>query len=152
MTKVLILHAGRDKVTTMLLMNGANVNTTDKEVSFRCFQLIISSHRMSFETFCSLKGWSPLHLAAEKGNNRIVIALIKSGANVNAVDKEGWTALHLASRSDKDEIINLLLKNGANIQLKDSAGRTAFEDADEKGMNNLNITDDSIENNYKTIV
>lgn len=69
------------------------------------------------------------------------MALINSGANVNAAANDGWTALHLASRNNNDLVATLLLNNGANIELRDSDGRTAFEDgADEKGKINKKKT------------
>lgn len=62
-------------------------------------------------------GFTPLHLAAWVGIDS-VIALLKSGADVNAksnVHSFGLTPLHLAVSNKQVEIVRELLKQGADI-------------------------------------
>ena len=42
-------------------------------------------------------GASPLLLAAQEGNLKIVKLLVKKGANINQANAHGHTALHLAT-------------------------------------------------------
>lgn len=44
------------------------------------------------------KGWTPLMIAAIKGNYPCVQALIKNGVNINARDHRGQTATHLVNK------------------------------------------------------
>jgi hypothetical protein len=58
------------------------------------------SHKGSF---CSL-----LHKAIEAASPQIVDALLKAGADVNAVDHEGQTVLHWLSRSGDTASVQML--------------------------------------------
>ena len=57
-------------------------------------------------------GWTPLHLAAYKGQNEIVELLIAKGANVNAKNDIGETPLDFAIQLKSTEIADLLRKHG----------------------------------------
>ncbi|MGI9353777.1 MAG: ankyrin repeat domain-containing protein [Rhizobiaceae bacterium] len=57
----------------------------------------------------------PLHEAAAKGDFSAVTAALKSGADVNAYDKNGKTALFVAAEEDQAAIISLLAKHGAEV-------------------------------------
>lgn len=77
-----------------------------------------------------------LHVAAQYGQDKIVAALIKEGANINyrATEKYGdfakrGTPLMVAACSlteDAKEIAEILIKNGANINAQDTAGWSAL--------------------------
>lgn len=76
-------------------------------------------------------GETPLHLACGKLNNNQAEALLKAGANPNAVDVSGYTALHHAgckygAKAQKKctDLIELLLKYGADPGLCDKKGKT----------------------------
>ena len=75
----------------------------------------------------SLSGKSPLHLAAWHSHFGITIALIKNGANVNAVDRLGRTPLHYAASINNLGIVNLLLEAGASLDIKDENGRKPID-------------------------
>lgn len=69
----------------------------------------------------SLKGESPLMLAALKGHLELAEMLIKKNADVN---KTGWTPLHYAASAGHLEMIRLLLDNSAYIDAESPNGTT----------------------------
>ena len=74
-------------------------------------------------------GSTPLHCAVWKGHQQAVAALIKAGADVNAVNQNdhwGTTPLHAAAHANQVAIAELLLAHGANPKAKDDEGRTPF--------------------------
>lgn len=78
---------------------------------------------------------TPLIVATNKGNPKVVLQLLESGAKVNAQDKDGFTALMHAVANDsaiKDNydakknnslIIEMLLKHGADQTITDNNGK-----------------------------
>ena len=68
------------------------------------------------------------------GDEIIVGALLESGANINARDKNGRTALILASMMGHFEIVKYLVKNDAKVNLKDDFGKTALDYAENDEM------------------
>ena len=72
-------------------------------------------------------GSTPLHCATWKGQVEVVSFLLKSGADVNAVNENehwGTTPLHAAAHANQAAIAKLLLDHGANVKAKDKEGRT----------------------------
>ena len=72
-------------------------------------------------------GSTPLHCATWKGHLEVVALLLKSGADVNAINENehwGTTPLHAAAHANQAAIANLLLEHGANVKAKDKEGRT----------------------------
>ena len=72
-------------------------------------------------------GSTPLHCATWKGHAEVVALLLKSGADVNAVNENehwGTTPLHAAAHANQAAIAKLLLDHGANVKAKDKEGRT----------------------------
>ena len=71
---------------------------------------------------CSYKldnNFTPLHRAAEKGNDKIVEYLISRGANIYAkVKKIDRVPLHYAAKSGNIEVVKLLLQKGGLHQLE----------------------------------
>ncbi|XP_078656243.1 uncharacterized protein LOC144902593 [Branchiostoma floridae x Branchiostoma belcheri] len=69
----------------------------------------------------NVRGETPLHLAAIKGDTETVLLLLKEGADPNVRDNAGWTPLHEASNHGHTSVAEVLLDHGALINT------TAFE-------------------------
>jgi len=65
---------------------------------------------------------------------KIVEALVKANADVNAVNKEGVTALMVASSAGRDGIARLLIQNEATVDIHDNDGWTALMYAADGGQ------------------
>lgn len=80
-------------------------------------------------------GETPLHWTVGSDNADIVKALLKNGANVNAVDNEHKTTpLHMAAENGHIKVVKALLKKeGINIDIKDDLEKTPLHWATENG-------------------
>jgi ankyrin repeat protein len=100
---------------------GLNVNAKDKStysplhkvVNHKVAQALIEAGaNVNVKTRGGL-GATPLHYAAERGNNALVTVLVKAGADVNA--RGGGTPLMWASRQGHVKILQVLIDAGANV-------------------------------------
>lgn len=75
--------------------------------------------------------WTPLHLCAQLGLNKVFKKLLDHGANANAMDYESKTPLHLATENKHNGIVEMLLHHHPNIDLRmrDKNGHTPFATA-----------------------
>jgi ankyrin repeat protein len=71
-------------------------------------------------------GYSPLHLAAQKGSMDVVELLLANKADINARAGRGATPLHKAAAEGHISVAELLLANKAEIDARDNLGRTAL--------------------------
>lgn len=100
------LHAavglGCNKITAMLLLNGACVNSKTIKVEF-----------------------TPLHIASKDGNVKAVNLLLKYNAEIDARTKnESFTPLFYAIQNRNTEVAELLIDRGSKIDEKLSNGKT----------------------------
>ncbi|KAF2879838.1 hypothetical protein ILUMI_26365 [Ignelater luminosus] len=80
-------------------------------------------------------GTSPLHLAAERASNAIVMRLLEEGCNVNSTDNFKQTPLHVAVKRPSIFVAHELVKRGADINRRDFNDFTPLHEAVE--CNNL---------------
>ncbi|KAI5839423.1 ankyrin repeat-containing domain protein [Morchella snyderi] len=75
-------------------------------------------------------GVTPVHLAARVGYAGPVSLLLKSGADVGALDVNQMSAMHYAARSHRGpDVISLLMEQGLSIEARDINQRTPLHHA-----------------------
>ncbi|KAM7182806.1 Ankyrin repeat-containing domain protein [Naviculisporaceae sp. PSN 640] len=76
----------------------------------------------------------PIHLAALKGQYRILQILLDNGGEINGKDALGRTPLHCAVEGQKMDCVRLLVERGADVRILNNRGVSALHLAVEKGM------------------
>jgi len=91
-------------------------------------------------------GRTLLYIAARSGFHNICSFLLRSGCDVNEVQKDGSTALHAAAFYGQKLIVELLLEYGANSGLKNNFGNDPKDEASSQQIKDciLSKTDDKI--------
>ena len=87
---------GNAKEVRRLLSSGVNPNCVDDSRAYASY------------------GETPLHRAADRGNNEVVKILLEGGADPDATDSLAKTPLHKAIRSNNKGAVKLLLDAGAS--------------------------------------
>jgi hypothetical protein len=72
-------------------------------------------------------GWTPLHAAAEMGEEDQMEELIRKGADINVRAANGKTPLHIAAELGKFGVVRYLMKRKANPNVKDQLGLTPVQ-------------------------
>jgi len=78
-------------------------------------------------------GTSPLHLAAQYGNQATADVLLRAGISRDARTKVDKTPLHVAAAEGHTEIVEMLLQNGADVDARDMLRMTPLHWAVERG-------------------
>ena len=84
-------------------------------------------------TYVSPDGDTCLHIAALRGNLRVVELLLKAGLDVNRQGDMGYTPLHYAKTQP---VINCLIENGASTSIENEFGRKPIGGEDSKDNKN----------------
>jgi uncharacterized protein len=83
-------------------------------------------------------GWSPVQMAANKGDIAIVKYLLSKGADINYLHPvANHTAFHLAALNGQEEMVKFLAKSGADVNIKlkgDVSLIRFFRDSNDKHM------------------
>lgn len=108
------LLKSKNEVTLFLLEQGANPNLKNAE------------GQTAFFAFCMRQ--------VNKWNLGVMEALIKSGADVNATDKEGFTPLMVVSNREGLGPVELLINSGADLDRENAYGVTALMRATGNGQ------------------
>ncbi|CAN2388262.1 Ankyrin repeat and protein kinase domain-containing protein 1 [Pristimantis euphronides] len=87
-------------ICACLIENGADVNLMDEDK------------------------WSPLHFAAQGGDDRITRLLLDHGAHVDALERDDWSPLHLASQNGFENVARVLFTRQANPNTQEVDGKT----------------------------
>ena len=132
---------GREVCADELLKAGSQILARDS-IGRTCLHYAVCSDSTNLVTLILGKepdlitardtyGRTPLHYSVWNGTAeqvKIVIKLLESKAEVDALDEEGMTSLHFAAEAGKGKIIPILLKYHANPFIRDGrTGRTAIE-------------------------
>ena len=84
--------------------------------------------------FRNQQGFTPLHVAAQKGHNKVAELLIAKGANVNTSGRLiGTTPLDSAALLGHKEMVELLIDSGADINPQIITGETPLQRAEQRG-------------------
>ena len=83
------------------------------------------------------RGWSPLHSAAEGGNEVIIETLLSSGLDIDSRGNDGTTPLMVAAAKGQEKTVNLLLSKGADPHLRNFMGRNLLHAAAEGGNSSI---------------
>ena len=105
-----VLSGARVEVVGALLDQGADVNARYDN------------------RFSRWNGWTPLHMAANRGVHLTIESLLDRGADIEARNAEGATPLHIAALYGHAPTAETLLKHGADIHAR--AGGEEFDNYD----------------------
>ncbi|KAF7994848.1 hypothetical protein HCN44_004320 [Aphidius gifuensis] len=84
-----------------------------------------------------IDGRTPLHYAADYGQNEVVRYLLDKGANANATDKHGITTLLAAIWEGHTNCVKLLLEKGAKPDGQTPDGLSYLDAAEKDEIKNI---------------
>ncbi|MGV3757516.1 MAG: ankyrin repeat domain-containing protein [Verrucomicrobiota bacterium] len=76
-----------------------------------------------------LFGGTPLHVAAIRGDTRMIALLLDAGAEIDARGEYGHTPIHEAVGQEHVEAVRLLLSRGADCSIANDWGQTPKQSA-----------------------
>ncbi|XP_057805186.1 protein VAPYRIN-like [Salvia miltiorrhiza] len=121
---------GDEQMVKLLLHKGANKDVRSRAGKTAYDLAAESGHARLYD---ALRLGDSLCAAARKGDLRMVVRLIESGAAVNGRDQNGWTALHRAAFKGRVDVARAVIEKGIDANAKDEEGYTALHCAVESG-------------------
>jgi ankyrin repeat protein len=123
----------------------------DDDVAVACLKRLVGrGYDADIERFCRRRkdradcqelldrlGWTPLHVAVDRGDPDLLRSRLARGARPDAADRRGRTPLHLAAEAGDWELVRILLGAKAPVDAKDGTGRTPAQlasDGDHAGV------------------
>jgi ankyrin repeat protein len=130
-------ESGQYALTQLLLQQGADVHVRFREnwppLHFAAKRGHVDIAKLLIEYGAPVNmpdgAVSPLHVAVQERQRRMVVFLLSQGARVDLPFKEGWTALHLAAQTGDIDVARLLLDAGAPINAPNVIGLTPLHSA-----------------------
>jgi ankyrin repeat protein len=128
---------GREEMTNMLLNGGCQLDWVDVEGNTvlhhaviggfpQIVQQIISTEKIDVNTR-GPGGRTPLHIAMEFGNSKMVSTLIRGRADYSLKDESQRTPLHIGAARGNLQMCEILLEEGADIDTYDRDGKTPLQ-------------------------
>jgi hypothetical protein len=100
----------------------------DKEIEAFCrAELARATHdaeRRPLRAVLDRLGWTPLHVAADRGDVDAAEALVAGKAKADAAARNGRTPLHVAAAAGRAGMVRWLAEKGAAVDAADAEGRT----------------------------
>lgn len=137
-------RSGQESAARLLLENGADICATDKFGRTALHLAVQQGHEavvlMLLERGSDVNSntgsHSPLHIAATRGDPRIVQALLKNCADVHIKSNGGKTPLHWASAYGHNAVVRCLIEEGADVNATGKGGEklAVFYGPDAKDM------------------
>lgn len=155
---ILASSSGRTEIVKLLISKGANVNHTTNQghssLQYSCskgwnevqlstnnlyrvlthllklFQIVeILLDNFADINVVDIRGATPLHRAASKGNLLTVKTLLKykDKLKIDHRDNYGNTALHLACEEDRQDEAKLLVEHGASLEILNLEQKTPLD-------------------------
>lgn len=92
-----------------------------------CLQVIILGLKREWNISCEHNHIQAIHVAAEKGQEEVVMYLLEKGASVNTTTSDTrLQPLHMACRKGHKGMVELLLRSGADVSAFGKGGETPF--------------------------
>lgn len=117
-----------------LIHNGCPINRANNKGETAIFRAVLKGNFQLIQSLVNYEadsnicetdnGFSPLYMACLKGDKRIAICLLKSGANCNIISTKGDAPLHAACCNGHASLVTELLKFNADLSIKNNNGFT----------------------------
>ncbi|MBL8086985.1 MAG: ankyrin repeat domain-containing protein [Chthonomonas sp.] len=85
----------------------------------------------------ALCGARPVHMAVLSGNSRILLSLVRNGAQLAGTTSDGATALHWAAYAGHSGLVHALLSLGAPKDVLNKRGQSALDLAQAAGKRDV---------------